>query len=190
MVGIAGFADAGQLYAAALRRDHEQYCGLAQIDAIALGSQRLALLAADGLQTHEALHRHVAQAVGTAGDHRIALAGGQQTTCTGQGLGAGGAGGGQGVDRPTRAAQPGDTLGGCAQFLTTIFKALRPAVGARRALGDGGALGIHRGFRLADAGGAGAEHHADALRRDALMLEGFKLRCQLLKRGGQQAVVA
>ncbi|MNS83948.1 hypothetical protein D3C72_1177560 [compost metagenome] len=181
MVRIGRLAPAGQPYRAGLARHQEQRRTLAQVDAVAMGGQRIAPLRADRVERAEAGDRERAQRVHPTGDGHVGHALLQQPRGGGQRLRARRTCRGDRIGRSGRAQRQCEVLRGRAQLLLAVMEGIRP--------GAGGVPRAHGQFAVTDARGAGAEHDGHAGRAHAGD-GGFHSGAQRNQRAVQQRVVA
>ena len=104
------------------------------------------------------VHRHPAQRIGAADNSHVGEVGFNQPSPADNGPGAGGAGGGEGERRAVQRQPVAQKARRIAQLLLRILPA-----------GAGPAVqrGSHVNIALVEAGGAGAEHHRDAVASEA-----------------------
>ena len=164
-----------------LQAHQKQRRALADIDAVAIGAERIAWRGADRLKCAESGYREGAQRIDAAGQDCIAHPHLQQASRARHRFGARRASAGVDIGRSANAELRRQHRCWRAQFLLAVMELHRQ--GAVRHIFP------HRGFTLGNAGGAGAEHDADACRAMASD-RGIDRRPDLFQGGQRQLVVA
>ena len=181
MIRIGTRAGAQQAYRRLVLRHEKGGGAFANIDSVAVAAEGVAQPSRHGFERGKSRDRHAAQRVGAADHDGIADTGFDQPPAGGEHLGAGRTGRRDGVSRSRHAQHQRRMIGERADLPLTIVTAGRPLAVAR-ALGAGAGV-------FGDAGGAGAQDHADARRSMAAdcLVDGITV----LQDGGQhQPVVA
>src|SRR5450830_1579050 len=181
MMCVGRLAPAAQGDRGRLLAHQEQRCTFADVDAATIDAERIAQLGADRIKRGETGNGELAQGIDAAADDGVAQSHVEQTRSTGHGFGTGGAGTGMDIGRAA------DAEGGCqcrcrrTELLLTVM-----IVGGEVAVD---AFMLEGGFAFSDAGGAGAQYDADALRTVAFD-HGVNLGAYLRQRRQGDPVVA